>query len=84
MPNHVCAKPAAARGSEDRPLTAAEAEIKARITEQMDQGNHAWVIDAVLGKARTPSVWLAFWSSPAASPSRWRPPTNPGCWGGYA
>jgi putative intracellular protease/amidase len=53
-PGAATAQPSATRGSEARPITAAEAEIKAKIPEQMDQGNHAWVMDAILGKARTP------------------------------
>lgn len=35
-----------------RPLTAEEAELMARLPKDVTQGNHSWVMDAILGKPK--------------------------------
>lgn len=44
--------PPKAAASGPKPLTAEEAELKARLPEDVTHGNHAWVMDAILGKPK--------------------------------
>jgi putative intracellular protease/amidase len=46
------APPPKAAASGPKPLTAEEAELKARLPEDVTQGNHSWVMDAILGKPK--------------------------------